>query len=59
MMNKITKEQWQILYQNIKMQKSLIRNGKTPHIRDQAKYRLKLIMEQKKKYQEAHNANID
>lgn len=55
-MERITKEMWQRLNQNIKMQKSLIRNGKTPHIRDEARHRLKLIIEQKRKYQEIQNA---
>lgn len=40
---------YQMLNKTIKIQKSLIRNGKTPHIRDQARYRLRLILENKRK----------
>lgn len=54
-MERVTKEMWQRLNQNMKMQKSLIRNGKTPNIRDQARYRLKLIIQQAKQYQEVKN----
>lgn len=47
---------YQMLNKTIKIQKSLIRNGKTPHIRDQARYRLKMILENKRKM-EAKNDN--
>lgn len=40
---------YQMLNKTIKIQKSLIRNGNTPHIRDQARYRLKLILENKRR----------
>ena len=40
----MAKVDWKRINQNIKMQKSLIRNGKTPHIRDMARHQLKLMM---------------
>jgi hypothetical protein len=42
------KVDYQMLRKTIKIQKSLIRNGKTPHIRDMARHRLKLILERVK-----------
>lgn len=50
-MVKLTKDEWRRLDANIKMQKSLIRNGKTPHIRDEARHRLKMIIEKKRQYE--------
>lgn len=42
------KVDWKKINQNIKMQKSLIKNGKTPHIRDMARNQLKLLKQKVK-----------
>ena len=36
----MTKDEWKQLRLNIKMQRSLVKNGRTPHIRDMARHRL-------------------
>lgn len=48
-MAKLKSYEWQRLNSSIKMQKSLVKNGRTPHIRDQARYRLRLLLEKKRK----------
>jgi hypothetical protein len=48
-MAKLSKDEWARLNQNIKMQRSLIKNGRTPHIRDMARNRLKLVLDKKRK----------
>jgi hypothetical protein len=42
------KKDYEMLRKTIKIQKSLIKNGKTPHIRDMARHRLKIILERAK-----------
>jgi hypothetical protein len=41
----MTKDEWQRLKQNIKMQRSLVKGGKTPHIRDMARHRLYKLLD--------------
>lgn len=53
----LTRDEWKRIDQNIKMQKSLIRNGKTPHIRDMARHRLKMILQDKRKKMEVAHDN--
>lgn len=47
-MAKLKAHEWQRLNQSIKMQKSLIKNGRTPHIRDRARYMYKILLEKKR-----------
>ena len=46
----MAKVDWKRINQNIKMQKSLIRNGNTPHIRDMARHQLHKMLEKVKTY---------
>lgn len=41
----MTKEQFKQLRQNIKTQRSLVKGGKTPHIRDMARHRLYQLLD--------------
>jgi hypothetical protein len=41
---------WKTINKNIKMQRSLVKNGKTPHIRDMARHRLYTMLAQVKTY---------
>jgi hypothetical protein len=46
----MTKDEWKQLRLNIKMQRSLVKNGKTPHIRDMARHRLYKMLAKVKQY---------
>jgi hypothetical protein len=41
---------WKTINKNIKMQRSLVKNGKTPHIRDMARNRLYNMLEKVKQH---------
>jgi hypothetical protein len=41
---------WKKINLNIKMQRSLVKNGRTPHIRDMARNRLYAMLEKMKQY---------
>lgn len=46
----MTKDELQRLKLNIKMQRSLVKGGKTPHIRDMARHRLYKLLDLQRQY---------
>jgi DNA-binding MltR family transcriptional regulator len=46
----MTKDEWKKINLNIKMQRSLVKNGRTPHIRDMARHRLYKMLAKVKEY---------